>query len=97
MLKWECGQFCNDCNKCCRLSTFYMCCSSTGYFSCKIYRSKIAQVFRRVNFTSILNKLQYHIKVNGQLHVPVNLNPVNDPSVYIREANGRDPEPTWAF
>jgi hypothetical protein len=51
----------------------------------------------RANFTSIHYKLQYHMKVNGQLHVPAKLTPVKDPSVYIREANRRDPEPTWAF
>jgi len=75
-----------------------MCCSSIyEYFSCKIYRSKIAQVLRKVNFNSIENKLQCHMKVNGQVHVPANLTPVKDPSVYIREATGRDPEPMWAF
>jgi len=37
------------------------------------------------------------MKVNRQLHIPANLTRVKDPSVYIREATGRDLEPTWAF
>jgi hypothetical protein len=59
------------------------------------YTATKEQVLRRINLTSIHYKLQYHMKVNCQLHVAVNLTPVKDLSLYIRVATGRDPEPIW--